>query len=196
MEWSDDERRAFAQAIEEEARRLDRIVGNLLDLSRLRAGAIHADKAWYEPVALIREVVGRLAPMIAQHRDAVDLDLPDELPPVPLDYSKVDQVLTNLLQNAVKHSPYESSIRVTAAIDDGALRVSVEDTGPGIHPAALRRIFEPFYRIGRPLQRGTGLGLAVASGLVQAHGGRIWAEPRRGGGTRFVFTIPTNDVGR
>jgi two-component system sensor histidine kinase KdpD len=191
VEWSADERQGFAAAIEQEAERLDRIVGNLLDLGRLRAGAIHPDTAWYEPVTLIREVVGRLAPLTARHE--MRLDLPDELPPVAMDYSKVDQILTNLVENAAKYSPAGGEIRVAAAIDDGALRVSVTDSGPGIDPRAFGRIFQPFYRIGRPRQPGTGLGLALASGLVQAHGGRIWAEQPARGGTRFVFTIPTDE---
>jgi K+-sensing histidine kinase KdpD len=193
VQWSEGERDAFASAIEQEALRLDRIVGNLLDLGRLRAGAIHADKAWYEPVALIREVVRRLGPLVDRYGHALRLDLPEELPPVAMDYSKVDQILTNLVENAAKHAPTGSQIRVAAAIEDDSLQVVVEDNGPGLDATALERIFEPFYRLGRPAQRGSGLGLAVARGLVEAHRGRIWAEQRPAGGTRFLFTIPEAD---
>jgi two-component system sensor histidine kinase KdpD len=98
VDWPDEERRSFAQAIQQEAERLDRIVGNLLDLSRLEGGELQADRGWYEPIALIHDVVGRLRPLVGPH--PIRLDLPDELPPVLLDYSKVDQVLSNLIENA------------------------------------------------------------------------------------------------
>lgn len=190
VDWSDDERTAFAAAIEQEAQRLDRIVGNLLDLSRLRSGVIHPDKAWYEPVALIREILARMGPRVVGDGDALEVDLPEELPPVALDYSKFDQILTNLVENAARHTPPGSHIAVGAVVTDGGLRVQVDDDGPGLSPRQMRRIFEPFYRADGSAAGGSGLGLSVARGLVESHGGRIWAERRRGGGTRFVFTIP------
>ena len=91
VEWNEETRRSFAEAIEQEAHRLDRIVGNLLDLSRLESGTLQPDRGWYEPTALINEVAARLRPLVAPH--ALALDLPEELPPVHLDYSEVDQVL-------------------------------------------------------------------------------------------------------
>ena len=194
VEWSGEERQAFAGAIEEEARRLNRIVGNLLDLGRIRAGAIHPDTAWYEPVALIRDVAGRVAPMTIDGPQRMVLELPDELPPVPLDYSMVDQILTNLLENALKFSSAGSTVRVTAEMTDGALQVSVEDSGPGLAPAERKRVFEPFYRVRGSSVPGSGLGLAIASGLVRAHGGELCADARAGGGTRFTFTIPGEEV--
>lgn len=191
VQWSPQERAEFATAIEQEARRLDRIVGNLLDLSRIRAGSLHPDVAWYEPVALVRDVVARMGGVSATHR--LVLDLPDELPPVPLDYSEIDQVLTNLVENAVRHSPAGTTVTVTAGVEDGELRVCVEDEGPGIPVDELRRIFEPFHRVRGAARRGTGLGLAVARGLVEAHRGRIWAEVRTPAGSRFCFVIPTEE---
>lgn len=195
VRWSDDEREAFAAVIEQEARRLDRIVGNLLDLGRIRAGAIHPATAWYEPVALIRDVTGRLTGLGNDVAGRVILDLPDELPPVALDYSMIDQVLTNLLENALKFSPPKAEVRVTAAVADGALRITVEDAGPGLPESERERVFEPFYRLRGATAAGSGLGLAIASGLVRAHGGRIRAEPRPDGGTRFTFTIPADEAG-
>jgi two-component system sensor histidine kinase KdpD len=189
VQWSDDERDAFAAAIEHEARRLDRIVGNLLDLGRIRAGTIRPATAWYEPVATIRDVAARLAD-VGKESGRIVLDLPDELPPVPLDYSMIDQVLTNLLENALKFSPPDSEVRVTASVTGGALRVAVEDAGAGLPESERKRVFGPFYRVRGVTAPGSGLGLAIADGLVRAHGGRIWAEPREGGGTRFTFTIP------
>ena len=188
--WSESERRSFAKTIEHEAERLNRIVGNLLNLSRIEAGMLVPDRSWYEPALLIRETLDRLGPVTAHHR--VRVQLPHgELAPVLLDYSEIDQVLTNLIENAVKYSPAGSEIVVSARLDDGMLRVSVDDAGPGVAAAALPHLFEPFYRAGEARRRGgSGLGLAVARGLVEAHGGRIGAENRAEGGARFWFAIP------
>jgi two-component system sensor histidine kinase KdpD len=188
VEWGEEERSAFAEAIEQEAGRLDRIVGNLLDLSRLESGTLEPDRGWYEPAALINEVAARLRPLVAPH--ALTLDLPDELPPVHVDYSEVDQVLTNLIENAAKYSPLEAEITVSATVREGALLVNVADGGPGISAEAMPRLFEPFFRATGVQRGGSGLGLAVARGLVEAHGGRIWAENRPQGGASFSFEIP------
>jgi len=193
VEWSNDERQGFAEAIEQETTRLDRIVGNLLDLSRLESGTLQPDRGWYEPTAMIDEVASRLRPLVAPH-DLV-LDLPDELPPVHVDYSEVDQVLSNLIENAAKYSPPSAEIRVSASVQDGALVVTVADGGPGISPDALPRLFEPFFRASGLQRGGSGLGLAVARGLVEAHGGRIWAENRPQGGASFSFEIPATAQG-
>jgi two-component system, OmpR family, sensor histidine kinase KdpD len=188
VEWTDDERQGFAEAIEQESTRLDRIVGNLLDLSRLESGTLQPDRGWYEPTAMIDEVAARLRPLVAPH--ALVLDLPDELPPVHVDYSEVDQVLSNLIENAAKYSPPSADIRVTASVNGGALVVTVADGGPGISPDAMPRVFEPFFRASGVQRGGSGLGLAVARGLVEAHGGRIWVENRPQGGASFSFEIP------
>jgi two-component system, OmpR family, sensor histidine kinase KdpD len=188
VEWPEHERRSFAEAIEQEAQRLDRIVGNLLDLSRLESGTLEPDRGWYEPSALIHEVAGRLRTVVAPH--PLRLELPEELPPVHLDYSEVDQVLSNLIENAAKYSPGDAEILVTATVREGSLRVSVADGGPGISDEAMPRLFEPFFRAAGVRRGGSGLGLAVARGLVEAHGGRIWAENRAQGGASFSFEIP------
>jgi two-component system, OmpR family, sensor histidine kinase KdpD len=190
VEWDKEERRGFAQAIEHEADRLNRLVGNLLDMSRIEAGALKPEKEWYALPALIQDVLGHLQPLL--HGRAVQTSLPDDLPPVKMDYLQIDQVLTNLLENAVRYTPTGSPIEISAEAQDGQLLVSVADRGPGIPPEELERIFDKFYRV-RTLQRdtsGSGLGLAVCRGLVEAHGGRIWAENREGGGALFRFTLP------
>lgn len=190
VNWSDAERRELAEAIEQEARRLNRLVGNLLDLSRIEAGSLRPEKGWYDLEALVDDVLGRLRAVTARHR--VVADIPGDLPPVPLDYVMVDQVLSNLIENAAKYTPPDAEIRVQARRAEGEVEVEVADRGPGIPPAALPELFEPFYRADGhgPRPHGTGLGLAVARGLVEAHGGRIWAENRPDGGARFVFTLP------
>ncbi|HEY7063788.1 MAG TPA: ATP-binding protein [Chloroflexota bacterium] len=188
--WSDAERDAFAATIEAEADRLNRLVGNLLDLSRIEAGVLRPEKEWYPISALVEDVLGRLGPLAARH--PITVDLPESLPPVELDYVEIDQVLSNLLENALKYTPPGTPIRVAARVEGDALAVEVADQGPGIPPAALPRLFEKFYRAasgpGQPV--GTGLGLAVARGLVEAHGGRLDVESAPGAGTTFRFTLP------
>lgn len=190
VRWTEDERQELAAAIEEEALRLNQIVGNLLDLSRIDGGSLRPEKDWYDVGTLVDEVLGRLRPLTAQHRVAVNI--PDDLPPLLLDYVQIDQVLSNLIENATKYAPLGSEIQISARRNGGEVQVEIADHGPGIPPAALPHLFEPFYRVGGQGRRpkGTGVGLAVAKGLVEAHGGRIWAENRRDRGARFVFTLP------
>jgi two-component system sensor histidine kinase KdpD len=190
VSWSDQDRREFAEAIEEEARRLNRIVGNLLDLSRIEAGTLRPEKGWYDFGALVDDVLGRLRGAAEGHE--LSSEVPGDLPPVPLDYVQIDEVLSNLIENAIKYTPPGTNVVVGARVDGADLVVTVDDDGPGIPEDSLERLFERFQRAegngGRPA--GTGLGLSVAKGLVEAHGGRISAQNRRGGGASFVFTLP------
>jgi two-component system sensor histidine kinase KdpD len=131
---------------------------------------------------------------VLQGRD-VQLALPDNLPPIALDYLQIDQVVTNLLENAVRYTPAHSPIEIAAHAMDGQIEVSIADHGPGIPPYELERIFDKFYRVSGTARKntsimGTGLGWAVCRGLIEAHGGRIWAENRPEGGAIFRFTLP------
>jgi two-component system sensor histidine kinase KdpD len=188
--WTEPERAEFVDAIVEEAERLNRIFGNLLDLSRMEGGSLRPDKGWYDIGALIDDVLGRLRPITARHRVAARVA--DDLPPILLDYVEIDQVLSNLVENAAKYTPPGTEIEVGAGIEHGALRIEVADQGPGIPPEALPHLFDAFYRVEGSTRRarGLGIGLAIARGLVEAHGGRIWAENRAGGGARFVIELP------
>ncbi len=177
-------RRELTLTIEREVDRLNRIIGNLLDMSRLEAGMLQPNKQLYPLAELINDVIDRMRPLVADHW--VVVDIPEDLPPVPLDYVQVDQVLSNLLENAFKYAPPGSEIRVVARQVNGAVRVSVIDHGPGIPPEERERVFDRFYRGAR----GIGLGLAVARGLVEAHGGKIWVETTPGGGATLSFTLP------
>jgi two-component system sensor histidine kinase KdpD len=188
VKWTDEERLGFAAAIEHEAQRLDRLVGNLLDLSRIESGSLRPEKGWYDLGALVGEVLGRLKPVTGQR--VVTVDVADDLPPISLDYIEIDEVLTNLIENATRYTPPGTAIEVSARRIEGDVLVEVADHGPGIPPEALDQIFAPFFRISGSKARGTGLGLAVARGLVEAHGGRIWAENRPEGGAKFAFTLP------
>lgn len=190
VQWDEETRRGFARTIEREADRLNRLVGNLLDMSRIEAGALKPEKEWYMFSALLQDVLGRMQPLL--NGRAVRVSVPDDLPPVEMDYVQIDQVLTNLLENAVRYTPAGSPIEISVEVKDGELLVSVADRGPGIPPEDLERIFDKFYRV-RTRQRnisGSGLGLAVCRGLIEAHGGQIWAENRPDGGAVFRFTLP------
>ena len=190
VEWTDRERDEFAGAIQEEAVRLDRVVGNLLDLSRIENGTLVPHKAWHDVGALVEDVAGRMRPVTVGHR--VRVDVPEDLPPVELDYVEIQQVLSNLVENAAKFSPPGSEIGISVARDNGDVRFVVRDHGPGIGAADSERIFEPFVRLARAGQgpRGVGLGLAIAKRLVEAHAGAIWIDRGVSDGTSIVFTLP------
>lgn len=197
VQWDEETKRSFARSIEREADRLNRLVSNLLDMSRIEDGAIKPEKEWYMLPELIQDVLGRLRPLL-QGR-VVNTQVPADLPPVELDYMQIDQVLTNLIENAVRYTPKDSPIDVSAHGEGAQVVISVADRGPGIPPADLERVFDKFYRVldgksktGR--STGSGLGLAVSKGLVEAHGGRIWAEPREGGGVVFSVVLPVGTM--
>ena len=194
VEWNREERRSFAQAIEHEADRLNRLVGNLLDMSRIEEGALRPEKEEYSLTALIHDVLGGLEPVL-QDRDVRTHLPPDDLLLVNLDYLQIDQVLTNILENAVRYTPAESPIEVSARAEGGQVEIRVADRGPGIPADDLTRVFDKFYRVmhernGAGYPVGSGLGLAVCKGLVEAHGGRIWAELREGGGLVMFVVLP------
>lgn len=195
VRWTEAERESFLSDIEHEARRLSRIVSNLLDLSRMESGTLDPERSWYDLAALIDDVVGRLRPLTQSHR--VEVRAPEDLPPISLDYVEIDQVLSNLIENATRHTRPGSAIVVSAAIEGPEAVVEVSDDGPGVPTDALDRVFEPFFRgpsDGTP--RGTGLGLAVARGLVEAHGGHISVRNRPEGGAVFRFTLPIEQPAR
>jgi two-component system sensor histidine kinase KdpD len=195
IQWTEEERQGFAGAIVHESQRMTRLVENLLEMSRIEAGRLRPDRGWYPLETLVDDVLERLQPLTIRHR--LVTDVPETLPPVPLDYVQIGEVLSNLIENAVKYTPPGSTIRITAARDGKRMvRMAVEDDGPGIPQEALPYIFEKFYRVanaGQARPKGTGLGLAVARGFVEAHGGTIKAEsPPAGaaGGTAFIIRLP------
>jgi two-component system sensor histidine kinase KdpD len=161
-------------------------------MTRLESGAVHVRREWHP----LEEIVGAgLARMGARlGRRAVRTSLPAELPLVPLDGVLMEQVLVNLLDNAVKYTPEGSLIEVTGSVENGCVLLEVADRGPGLPPGDEDRVFEKFYR-GRSAgaARGVGLGLAICRGIVEAHGGRITAANRRGGGAAFRIALPHAD---
>ncbi len=191
IDWPALARAEFLEAIDEETDRLARMVANLLDLSRIEGGALRPDRDWYDARELVQGAVNRLSPraVASGHRLAAQIG-----PGVTLghfDYVEVDQVLANLVENAIKYTPLGSEIIVEVMTIPEGLRFAVRDNGPGIPPLVREKVFEKFYRAGnaRGLQ-GTGIGLTISRGLVEAHGGNIWIESANGTGASVIFTIP------
>jgi two-component system sensor histidine kinase KdpD len=185
------DRSELMETIRHEAERLNRLVGNLLHLSRIRAGGLAPAKTPTAIDEVIEGVVGRLQPVLAGHH--VRLVLRDDLPETPMDVIQIDQVLTNLLENAAKFSAPGSEITVSAARWQDVVKVRVTDQGQGVPPEERERVFDPFYRTEGDTGPGTGLGLAIARAIVEAHGGRIWIEGVPGGGAAVLFDLPVRE---
>jgi two-component system sensor histidine kinase KdpD len=184
-------RRDLLVTIQEEAERLNRFVGNLLDMMRLEAGELKLNRQWVDISDVIGTAASRLSQALSQHRLAVEVR-PD-LPPLWLDFVLVEHVLVNLLENAAKYSPPGTTIHVKAQHHNQTVVVEVADEGVGVPTTDLERIFDKFYRVQRSDRQGagTGLGLSICRGIVEAHGGRISARsPANGKGTAFVITFP------
>jgi two-component system, OmpR family, sensor histidine kinase KdpD len=181
--------RELLENAKEEADRLNRLLGSLLDMNRLESGAL---KLRVEP-GDVEDLVGAALTQLgdlAQRRN-VQVTLAPPLPLVPMDFALVTQALVNLLDNAIKYSPSEMPIDIRADVTGDAVQIRIDDRGAGIPPRDLERVFDKFYRIQRAdATRGVGLGLAISKGIIDAHGGRIWAENRPGGGTTVIFTLP------
>jgi two-component system sensor histidine kinase KdpD len=192
--WDPDTVRESLTAIDEEADRLNRLVGNLLDVSRLQAGSLSLNRDWYSIEALIHETLRRSERLLERH--PVTTDVSADLPAVSLDYPLVQQVLINLLDNAVKHTPAGTPIQITARQLPAEIQVSVSDRGPGIAASEREAVFGKFYRLEKSEHRraGAGLGLAICRGFVEAHGGRIWIEESPGAGATVTFSLPVDGM--
>jgi two-component system sensor histidine kinase KdpD len=187
-----DEQREFLEIIDSEADRLRELIENLLDLSRLEAGVLRIDRQPGRLGETVQEVSRKVQLAAPNHQLA--LEWPADDPLVNADHKRIYQVIQNLLTNAVKYSPDGGCITLSGAVQHRELVVSVADQGLGMPAAELDRIFDRFHRIQSDVSRGiggTGLGLAICKGLVEAHGGRIWAESNaESKGSTFRFTLP------
>jgi two-component system, OmpR family, sensor histidine kinase KdpD len=188
--WTPEAEHALLHTIDVESERLNRLVRNLLDMSRIEAGVFlpHTEPALLEDV--LGPVLERLRTTLARHEIVVNL--PDDLPFVPMAVMQIDQVLTNLLENAARYAPQGTTITISAARVADSVQVDIADEGPGVPAAERDYIFEKFYRLSAPetSSGGTGLGLAIAKYIIEAHHGRIWTHPAPGGGAVFSFTLP------
>jgi two-component system, OmpR family, sensor histidine kinase KdpD len=184
-----EQERELLTTILEETDRLNRLVGNLLDLARIRAGALTPTRQPAAMDEIVEVVLARMRPRLDRH--TVTADLPADLPDVSVDPVQMDQVLTNLLENAGRHAPEGSEIRVGVMWSAGAVQVRIADEGPGIPLEERERVFDAFYRgSSSPETPGSGLGLAISKAVVVAHGGRIWIEDPIEGGCVVAFEIP------
>jgi two-component system sensor histidine kinase KdpD len=188
----DTTRRELLDSVHEEAERLNRLVQNLLEMTRLESGAVQLRKELHPPEEVIGAALGRLGKRLVDRR--VTTRVPSDLPLVPMDDVLIEQVLLNLLDNAVKYTPPGSPIEIIATATDQNLTIEVADRGPGLPAGDVEKVFEKFYRVDRAAAGGAGLGLAICRGIVQAHGGRIWAQNLPGGGVAFLFTLPLGRV--
>ena len=179
-------RRDLLDTIREEAARLDRLLANLLDVSRLRAGALVGERHTTSVEEIIDAVLARLHPVLKGHR--VELLVRDDLPDVTVDVLQIQQALTNIIENAAKFSPPGGEITIGAARWEGSVQIRVTNPGRAIPPELRERVFDPFVRIGD--EPGTGLGLAIAHAVVVGHGGSIWIEGAPGEGTAVVLRLP------
>ncbi len=181
-------------AVEEEADRLNKLVGNLLYASRIQAGGLQMDIAALDLHSLIEGVVRRLE---ARRLNVnVILDIPPNLPPVMADRDRIEEVLQNLLDNAVKYSPRHREFTISCRATSEEVIVSVKDTGMGISLRDQEQIFDRFQRVGDPLSQatpGAGLGLYICRAIVEAHGGRIWVESTLHQGSTFSFSLPREE---
>lgn len=174
--------------IVESARSLERLVDDVRTLAQSEAGALELRREPVDLRSLAADVAASLAAAAGQSGVELHIEMPDDLPPADADPARVRSVLTNLLTNAIRHTPTSGQVRISAAEHGDQLVTRVEDTGEGINPELLPRVFDRFVKgEGSP---GSGLGLAIARDLVEAHGGTIEAGPRPGGGTAVRFTLP------
>jgi two-component system, OmpR family, sensor histidine kinase KdpD len=185
-------REELLRTVHEEAERLNRLVQNLLEMTRLESGAVQLRADWHSIEELVGAALGRFQGRLRDR--PVVTRIPSDLPLVALDPVLIEQVLINLIDNALKYTPRESPIEIAASAQDDGVTVEVADRGPGLPPGEERRVFDKFYRSRAVAGRGVGLGLAICQGIIEAHGGRIWAENRLGGGVAFKFTLPVKDT--
>jgi signal transduction histidine kinase len=194
VKWDNATQRDFLRIIEEESDRLTEIIDNLLDMSQIEAGALRIAKEPTQLRQLIREVVDEMRMRTEMHYFV--MDLPAELPRVMADPRRIRQVLTNLIGNAIKYSK-KGQIAVACEVGPAEVTVSVSDQGDGVQPDMLDKIFERFFQVDNTSTRrvgGSGLGLSISRGIIQAHDGKIWAESVAGQGSIFRFTLPLTET--
>ncbi len=181
-------RRAFTAEIHEAGQRLNRLVGNLLDITRLESGHMKPRLEWCDVADLAGVALRQVKKELANH--SVTTSLPAGLPLVQMDFVLMQQALTNLLLNAALHTPPGTAVQVSASVEDRSLLLTVADRGPGLPADAIHRVFDKFFRAPAAPAGGTGLGLSIVKGFVEAQGGQVKAENRAGGGAAFTICLP------
>ena len=185
------DRLELSRSIYREADRLDRLLKNLLDMMRIEAGAVQLNKEWHPLDEIVGSALDRLEERLRGH--TVKTNFPPDLPMVQIDGVLLEQVVLNLLENAAKYAPPGTGIELSASAADHEVVVEIADRGQGIPIGEEVRIFDKFYRAKPAREGGVGLGLTICRGIIEAHGGRIWAENRSGGGAVFRFSLPLSE---
>jgi signal transduction histidine kinase len=175
------------------ATQMTRLIEDLLDVATLEAGHLVLERTWQDPAALAHEGLEMLEPIATDHGIRLETEIPDELPRIVADHKRVLQVISNLIGNAIKFTPPGGRISLGVRHEGNQLLFSVADSGPGIRQEELPRLFDRFWR-GDHAASGAGLGLSIARGAIEAHGGRIWAESEPGQGATFHFSLPLVDA--
>lgn len=186
--WKTESRNELLSIVNEEADYLNYLVGNLLDMSRIESGVLKPNKQWNVLSEILEGVISKMARSLGSH--PINIDIPEELPLVPVDYVQMEQVFRNLISNSNKYAPIGSPIQIQARVQDKMILVQVINDGPPVAPEHLNRIFDKFFRVTHAEKvSGTGLGLSICKGIVEAHGGNIWTE-NLPNGFAFKFTLP------
>ena len=173
--WDLPARTELIAAIDDEADHLNILVGNLLDMSRIEAGALKPKREWNILSEILGSVLVRMRNLTKEHK--LEIDVPENLPLVPVDYMQMEQVFTNLISNSLKYAPTNTVVRIRAQVKGESIHIQISNQGPHVPPEHLERIFNKFYRItAADRVTGTGLGLSICKGIIEAYGGRIWAE--------------------
>jgi PAS domain S-box-containing protein len=186
--------REFADQVQRSVDEMKLLISDLLDFARIQSGTFSVLASADRLGKVLMPAIDRLRSLAEAKRQTVEAHLPVGLPDVAVDARRVRQAVSNLLRNAIKFTPKEGTIRIAARQQNHQVVVSVSDTGPGIPQEHLSKIFERFWQVPRTKQRGSGLGLAIAKGIVEAHGGTIWAESQLGHGSSISFTLPLADL--
>jgi two-component system sensor histidine kinase KdpD len=185
--WDSPARTELIAAIDDEADHLNMLVGNLLDMSRIESGALKPKREWNILSEIVGSVLARMKHLVEEHQ--IEVEIPESLPLVSVDYVQMEQVFTNLLSNSLKYAPANTRICIRLYAEE-TVHVQVSNQGPQVPSEHLERIFDKFYRItATDRVTGTGLGLSICKGIIEAHGGRIWAENLTEG-LAFNFTLP------
>jgi len=190
VEWHAEARADLLAAIEEETDHLTQLVSNLLNMARIEAGALKPQRSWNSLADIASSALGGMRQQAIRH--SFQLDIPEETPLLPVDYFQIEQVFTNLISNSIKYSP-EGTVTGIAAVplDESHVRVTIRNQGPPVPEQHLERIFDKFYRLlASERVTGAGLGLSICKGIIEAHGGIIWAE-NLADGFAFHFTLPS-----
>jgi signal transduction histidine kinase len=171
------------------------LISDLLDFARIQSGTLSIVPSARKLSNILMPAVVNLRTLAGAKRQTVEVDLPSSLPDVAVDARRIRQIVANLVWNAVKFTPLEGTITISARQHIDQVVVSVKDTGPGIPQEHLSNIFNRFWQVPGTTQKGSGLGLSIAKSIVEAHGGTIWAESELGHGSSIFFTLPSIDVG-